>query len=489
MDERAIRGLGWTMGTYVSNKLLTVGTMVALARLLSPGDFGLFALATVAIGLFLPLRDLGLGPMLVSRPDLTRRAQGTTLTLIALAGTAVAVLVALVSPLLAAALHDDRVTAVVIALGSTLIVGVVGGFYDSVLQRELMFKRRFVGQTIYNLTYAPIAIGLAAATDVGVWSLVIGHMSATITSSIAYMILSPYRVRPRLDRADARDQIGSSKGFLAQATFTFVQANVDYITVGRVLGATQLGYYSLAYRLAELPYQSVSEPVAKVTFPAFAQMRHRGEDVGSVFLRTVRLVAVVTALMGVVLSGAAEPFVNAVLGEKWDPMVGALTVLGLLAVSHAIYGTYGWMLNAVGRAGFVGTVSGVILIPLVPALVLAANHGGITAVAWAMLAGSLGTLAACVVTLARREGVHLRDQWASLRPVIVAGPVTWLVTEVVGDRTSSAPAGVSLAAAVAAGVATYLVALALVSPDVYGEGRQLIARVLSRARPEPVAAP
>ena len=321
------------------------------------------------------------------------------------------------------------------------------------------------------------------------WSLVIGHMAGTVSSSLAYTLLSPYRVRPRLERADARDQIDSSKGFLAQAAFTFVQGNVDYIAIGRVLGATQLGYYSLAYRLGELPYQGISEPVAKVTFPAFAQMRHRGEDVGHAFLRTVRLVAVVTGLMGVVLSGAAEPFVKAVLGQKWEPMTGALTVLGLLAVSHAIYGTYGWMLNAIGRAGFVGMVSGVILIPLIPAVAVTARHGGIEAVAWTMLAGSIVALTACAVTLARHEGVRLRGQWASLRPVVIAGPITWVVTDFVADRAAGAPAGIDLVAASAAGIATYLAVLAVVAPDVFGEARQLAARMLSRGEPEPVAVP
>lgn len=495
MDERAIRGVSWTLAAYIANKVVTVGTTIVLARLLVPSDFGLFALATLAIGLFLPLRDLGLGAMLVQRQDLDRRQLGTALTLVAIAGVAIALLVSAASPLLAAFLNDSRVTGVVIALSSTLVIGVVGGFYDSILQRELLFKRRFIGISVLNLTYAPIAIVLAA-TGAGVWSIVIGHMAGTVTSSIAYTMLSPYRVRPRLERATARSQVESSKGFLAEALFTFIQSNMDYLTVGKILGSTQLGYYSMAFRLGELPYQAVSEPVAKVTFPAFAQMRHRGEDVGGSFLRTVRLVGVVTGLLGVLLSGAADPFVKAVLGAKWIPMTGALSVLGILAVTHAVYGTYGWMLNAIGRAGFVGSVSGVILVPLLPALIVAADASGITAVAWVMLGGSVATLVACIVTLARREGVRLGDQWTALRPVVLAGPVAWVATELAGKAVlSHAPSGVALIAAVAAGLAAYLAVLAVTSRDVFREAWALMARMRPGASagapppPPPPAAP
>jgi O-antigen/teichoic acid export membrane protein len=236
----------------------------------------------------------------------------------------------------------------------------------------------------------------------------------------------------------------------------------------------------MAYRQAELPYAAVAEPVARVTFPSFARMRAGGEDVMAPFLSTLRMVALVSLPLGVVLSAAAEPFTDALFGPKWPPMAGPLAVLGIWAVVRPLEVTGATLLNSVGHAGFVGRMSLALLVPQCVALAAAASAAGITAVAWVMLAHITVSLVVVAVMIQRVTGTATRTQWRALRPLAAAGAGSWLATRAVAEALSAAPPAVALAAAVAVDLAVYLVSVRLLAPGVLGAALRLAARALGR---------
>ena len=116
--------------------------------------------------------------------------------------------------------------------------------------------------------------------------------------------------------------------------------------MGGFLGAGQLGLYAMGFRFGELTYIGVAEPITQVTFPAFSRMRERGEDWRASFQTVLRLVALVTFPIGVFFSGAAEPIVDTLLGDKWTGTIGPLAVFGVWAMLKPLEGTFGWLLNS-----------------------------------------------------------------------------------------------------------------------------------------------
>jgi O-antigen/teichoic acid export membrane protein len=488
VEERAVRGVPWTILAYAANKLVTVGTTLALARLLTPKDFGLVALALLAILALSFLRDLGLNGVLVLRTDLDMRSQGTVLALMLIMGTVLAVLLAALSPLVADLFGEPRLEAVLTVLSVTVLLGGFTWFYETVLQRELEFKKRFFALSTQTLVYTGVALTLAVL-GAGVWSLVAGQLAGTVAFAIALVAVAPYHVAPRLDLDTARDLLGDSGGFIAQGVTAFFQQNSDYVAVGRILGAVEVGFYSLAYRLAELPYWAIADPVARVTFPAFARMRHRGEDVRSSFLSTLRLVALVSCPFGVVLSGAADPFVSGLLGDEWLPMVGPLAVLGIWGAVRPVQVTVAWLLNSVGQAGLMGAISVVVLVVLIPALLIAADLGGITAVAWVMLADMVVSLVVLSWFAARRADVGVASQARAVGPVALACVPAWLAARgVAGALDDSAPLAALVAAALA-GAAAYLAGVSLMAPGLLRTAVAKGARTIGRgpSATEPVA--
>jgi O-antigen/teichoic acid export membrane protein len=480
LEQKALRGVPWTLLAYASNKAVTVGTTLVLARLLTPEDFGIVALALLVIVALSFLRDLGLNGALILRQDLDRRAKGTLLTLMLGTGALLGLALAAASPLVAELMDEPRLDEVTAALSATLLLGGVTWFYEALLQRELEFRKRFYSLAAQSLTNAAVALPLAAL-GAGVWSLVAGQLASTVAFGAALLAVAPYRVRPAFDRDAAVDALRTGRGFLLQAFGGFAQQNADYLVVGRVLGAAPLGYYSMAYRLAELPYYAIAEPVARVTFPAFARMRSRGEDIRPSFLSGLRLVALVTCPVGVILSGAAEPFTHAILGDAWLAMIGPLAVLGVWAAIRPLQVTVSWLLNSIGEAGLMGVVSVAVLVPLVPSLVLAAELGGMTAVAWVMVADIAVSLLVLGVFASRRGGVGLGAQWRASAPAVVACLPAWVAARAVADATvADLPAGVALLASAAAGTLAYVAAVFAMDPRLPATALHQIGRTLGR---------
>ena len=486
MEEKAIRGIPWTFLTLAGSRLVQIIGMVVLARLLVPSDFGLVALA-LTISIFLGLAaSLGLGGVFVVEQDLDEREKGTYLTMFLVMGAAFAVVMAALAPLAARVFDEPRLDDVVLALSVMVFFsGGLNWFYEALMQRELEFRGRFVAQMVQAVTYSGVGITLAAL-GAGVWSLVTGQIVGAAAYAVALLTLAPYRVRPAFDRAAAARGISEGRGFLVQTVTGFAAQNVDILLVGRVLGAARVGYYSVAVRITELPNWVVAESVAKVTFPGFARMRHRGEDVTPAFLSALKLVAFVTCPLGILLSGAAEPLVLVVFGDRWAPMIGPLAVLGVWGAVKPVRNTVAWLLNSVGHQAVLGRISLVMLVTLAPAVYVAARLGGITDVAWVVLAESVVATLALAWFARSRAGVRLARQWSAIAVVALACPAAWICSRLVAEAAADTVGILALGLPIAAGLAAYLAVVVLVDPKLPGHALGQARRMVGRT---PTAAP
>ena len=482
MGDEVKRGVPWTLISYGGSKLISVLTTVVLARILVPSDFGLLALATIATNFLYWVADSGLSGAAVVRRDLGTRELGTMLTLVTLTGVGAAVIAIALSPLADLAFNDTRVAPVLIAISAVLPIGSIAGFYEALLLREMLFRRRCLAMIGQALLGAAVSITLALLGD-GVWSLVIGQIVSYGALMLMFAAMSPYRLRPRLDRRVVGETWRSGRGFLGQGMLMYIRLNVDTITVGAVFGQRPLGYYSMANRFGDLVYWLISHPIATVTFPSFAKSRHEGDDVRGPFLRVLGTVALVSCPVGVIMSASAEPFTRALFGDRWLPMAGPLAVMGLWAAVRQIDTTLQWLLNSLSRAGAMAWVSLGVLVPLVLGCWLASSVGYLTAVACVPLGDTILSAAITAVLVRRHAEIELSEQVRAILPAVVSSVPTWLVSwglaQVVGPAQHPIP---SLAAAVLGGALDYLASVRLLAPELLRQVVREAARMVVRGR-------
>jgi lipopolysaccharide exporter len=480
MQDKALRGVPWTLMSYSGSKLVSILTTLVLAHLIAPGDFGLLALATIATNFLYWIADSGFSGAVVVRQDFTPKALGTVLTMTALTGFAAAAIAVAVSPLAAVLFHDGRVTGVLIAISALLPLGSIAGFWEALLLRELLFRRRSFAVVGQALVTAAVSILLAVMGE-GVWSLVIGQIAGYLALMVAFAAIAPFRVRPAFDRATARDTLAAGRGFLGQGMLMYIRLNVDTVTVGIAFGQRRLGYYSMANRFGDLVYWLIAHPIATVTFPSFAKSRHAGDDIRPQFLDVLRLVALVSCPVGIIMSAAAEPFTRALFGDRWLPMAGPLAIMGLWAAARQIDTTLQWLLNSVHQAGAMARLSALVLPPLILGCWLAASIGGLTAVALVPLGDTLLSAGLTGWLVRRHVAVGFGDQWRAVAPAIIASLPTWIVTWGIGQLVDpAAHAVLALMLSVLAGVITYFVSVWLIAPDVLrltvAQARRMLGR-------------
>ena len=275
---------------------------------------------------------------------------------------------------------------------------------------------------------------------------------------------------------------------MLQGGFSFIEQNTDYLVVGSILGSKTLGVYSMAYRLTELPYNAIVDPIGQTTFPGFARMRHRGEDVRGPFLTSLRLIALCAFPIGLLLGGAATPFVHAILGPKWEGVIAVLPILGLWGSVRTLQGTVGWFVNATGFSTQVGVSYAVLVSISIPALIAGAELLGVKAVAWVMVADVFVMLGIVTSIASARVGVSLRRQWAAVRTSVVASVLAFLAVRAIAELMRGSPPALALAGSLVAGVAAYAAVVFWAEPGLPREAVQQALRALRRggkAMPKP----
>jgi PST family polysaccharide transporter len=379
----------WVGGGQVAGQAVHVLIRLVLARLLVPDDFGLVAMAAVFISFSSQLVDLGLGPALVQRVELTDVHKSTAFWTSAVVGIALALLFVLGAPLVGDFYRSESVVPVVRALGLSFLLSVPESVYRHLFQRELSFRligtRRLVGV----VTGGTVGIALALG-GFGVWALVAEQLVRSAAGSVLYMARSPWRPQLTLSRVALSELWSYSRSIVGTRLVNFFNRNLDSLLIGRFLGATQLGLYNLAYQGVLLPLQQVARPIANVGFPTFASIQDDLPRCRHAYLSALRvslLLAAPLPLLALFLASAGIPLL---LGESWAPAVLPLQILSLVALIQIGMSLSPPLFNGLGRAD----------LSLKWTLVaLAANTVGIVAgLPWGINGVALGYLAAVAVS-------------------------------------------------------------------------------------------
>jgi O-antigen/teichoic acid export membrane protein len=262
--------MAWAYSSYVGGRILILVSTAILARLLTPADFGIVALAITFMALLEGLADLGLGPALIVQPAqyLYERAETAFIGTVAI-GLFLSLIVAAASPLVASFFHSPDLQPITAALGANFFLRSLGSVPYALAQKTLNFRARTVAEFVDVVTRGSVGIGLALA-GFGAWSLVIAYLIGTVSLDLTIWYLVDWRPRFKPKLSHLREMLGFGSKISAVSVVATLIGNVDYIFIGRVLGAASLGLYTLGFRLPELIVLNLSVVAGEVLFPAYS---------------------------------------------------------------------------------------------------------------------------------------------------------------------------------------------------------------------------
>lgn len=423
LTNRTIGALLWVGGGRAAQAVLRLLALVVLARLLSPGDFGVVSAAMIVIGLSLIFSHLGLGPAIVQRPEIEARHLDTAFVASVTLGLALGGVIWWFAPAAARFFSQvDRFEPVLRALAWLFPLGGLSVVAESQLQRELRF--RFLAGTeiaSFAVGYGVVGVPLAAS-GFGVWALVAAQLTQTALHTTILLFARPPRLHFTPDRRAFAELMYFGTGFTAAKIANYIALQGDNVVVGRWLGAGALGLYGRAYELMAAPVQLLGEALDRVLFPAMARIQSDRERLASGFRRGVALIALVMLPTSGVLFVLAPELIDVVLGAQWTGVVVPFQILALGMFLRTSYRISDALVRATG-AVYRRAWRQAVYATLVLGGAWFGRHWGIEGVACGVLAALLVNFYLMAQLSLRLLGLTWRGFWKLHRPAAVVALV------------------------------------------------------------------
>jgi PST family polysaccharide transporter len=485
-----MRGAGLAAGGYALAQALNLGFYIALARLLDPVDFGLYAAATVLLGFSLLVSEGGMVSAVVQRRDRIEEAQSTAVVATLAAGLVLAILAAAASPLIGAIFDSHEVTLLAAASAGTILIANAGAVPDAILQRRFSFLRRLVIEPVQVIAFGTVAV-VCAVSGLGAWSLVIGNYAGFAFSSSLGWILVRWRPRRHLvSFAMWRELVAFGRHVFASTAILQIGEQVaDTAIVGRGIGTAALGQYRYAYRIASTPFSMLLAGASYVVFPACARIAQDRARLQAAFLRSLRWMCIAGFPSGLILVPLGPALATLVFGDVWLDAGRAAMAMCAYTGAGAISSVASEALKAEGRPdrlvrmhSFNAVVTAGTMLALLPL--------GLTAVAAGLSAGAIAGAIYAIFAMDRVVGVRPRAMLREIWPPAVASVTMALLLlpldrEVLQPATHGTFAGLLLVLAEGiAGILIFAGLMRVLAPHSAAELRSLVSARLQRRRPE-----
>lgn len=349
MRVTAARGFVWQGAQAVFNRGLSLVTFVVLARLLSPRDYGVVALANVFIIAFGLLSAAGFSTALVQRPTVDKKDLDTMFWIGLTVGLVLMVGISAAAWPLADAYGEPRLRPVLQALSTTFVFIALGSTPQAILQRRLAFPSLARATMLASIVATVVGIAFAA-TGLGVWALVVQTVLGVLVNSVAITVQSRYRPSLYVSLARFKPMFELSRNYLGSTLMNFLNTRLDDFLVGGTLGAAALGIYSVGYRLLVVMTDVLALSARGVAFPIFARLQDDPDRLRHSYWSATRMCAVVSVPVFLFVLVAAPQLVVLLFGERWRESVPVLQVLCLFGAQQAVMQFNDALLDATGRA-------------------------------------------------------------------------------------------------------------------------------------------
>jgi O-antigen/teichoic acid export membrane protein len=347
LKGRSVRGGAVTLSAQIIKFIITTGSTVVLARLLTPNDYGLVAMVTAVTGFVAIFKDLGLSMATIQRKDITH-AQVSNLFWINFGiSVALAVILCLISPLIAWFYHESRLTLITIALSSAFVFSGLSVQHYALLRRQMRFS------TLGMIDIVSLFTGVAGAIILGwlgvqYWALVAMPILTSISNAIMVWVCCRWRPGFFSRGVGVRSMLAFGSHLTGFSVFNYFSRNLDNVLIGWYWGAQALGFYSRAYNIMMLPISQIRGPLESVSIPGMSHLQDDPIRYRNYYLKLVKILAFITMPLMVLLCVFAEEIITLLLGPKWTGCVRIFQILSVVSFIQPVSTTRGLVLISLG---------------------------------------------------------------------------------------------------------------------------------------------
>ena len=419
------KGAMWMVLMRFAIRALGLVSVLVLARLLTPQDFGMVALATSILLAVETLGQFDFQVALIQDQSAGRSRYDTAWTLNLLRAVISALVVACIAGITADFFGAPEMELVVYILAIlTAMEGLQNiGIVD--FRKNLDFRRDFEFM-VYQRVFSFGVTLVAAYTLRSYWALVIGIASGRVAGVVLSYTMHQYR--PRFSLQDWRSLLGFSKWLLFNNVLGFIASKLDVFVIGRMAGMHSVGIYNLAYELASLPSTELSYPIQRAVFPAFSKIADRPNELRRAYVDGLAVLMLIATPATLGIAVLAEPLILFTMGDKWVEAIPILQILCIWGIIRLFGANAGSVLLAVGRPRLITIRTMIYVVMIGPLLIGGMMLGGLQGAAWGLVIAAcvnvVLTLAVAMPVIGIGYGTVIASNWRAVAAsLLMAGVV------------------------------------------------------------------
>lgn len=326
---------------------------LVLARLLMPEDFGAIGIMMVFITLSNVFIDSGFSASLIQKKEITEKDKSTVFFTNLILSVVVYTVLFISSPWIADYFHIEQLRSLFRVLGIVLLIDAFCAIQNTMLTREMNFKRLTQIKLAAIVIAASVAIYLAY-TGFGIWALIVQYiLYSTIRTSVTWFVAKWHPIFS-FSKESFVTLFGFGSKLLLQSFVATLYVNFQQILIGRFYKPADLGYYSQARQFQQIPTGTVTQVINSVAFPAYAKLQDDREQLRQMFRQNVQMVSFVNTPIMVFLAAIAQPLIILLYSSKWIGSIHYFQFLCLgFGIFLAVHECSLSVLKAVGRSDYV----------------------------------------------------------------------------------------------------------------------------------------
>jgi O-antigen/teichoic acid export membrane protein len=443
LDRSMVRAIAWTGAAQWAAQVFSWISTVYVARLLTPNDYGVFAMATIYTGFISLISEFGVGSAVIIMRDLGPRQLAELNTISLGAGLLCFAISFAAAPMFGWFFSSGQLPSVILVMSAGFVISAFKVVPDSVLQQELRFKLVACLDAVRSLVQAAATL-IAALLGWSYWSFVAGYLFGTAVGTGLTLVFRRHRFRWPQFRV-LKPALGLSRNLLVVRVGWYLYTNADFLIAGRVLGEAALGAYQLAWSISNIPADKLTGMVNRTSQAFFSAVQRETESLRRYLLALTQGLSLVAIPASVGMSLVADEFVSLVLGSKWQGAVLPLRFLAFYVAVRTVAPLISTVLNVRGNSGFLARNS-IIMSVLMPAGFYVGSRWGAAGIAAAWIVMYPICLAPLYWRALHDIDLSLRQYATSLRTAVTG---TLSLTAVVLVLKYSLPATVPLSAQLA----------------------------------------
>ena len=429
LKYKTINALSWSFLESVVMRGMQFIIGVILARILLPEQFGLIGMLMIFTVVAQTFVESGFGAALIQKREASAADICSIFYFNVFVGVLATGFLCLIAPWVADFYNQPILTPLMRVLSLTIFISSLGVIQDTLLTKDINFKAQTKRSLFAGLLSGAVGIGFAFA-GFGVWSLAAQQVSNSVFRTACLWVLSPWRPALTFSFGALQKMFGFGSRLLFSGLLNRVFENIYFLVIGRLFSAVDLGFFTRAKTLQELPSQTLSDVVGRVTFPVFSKSQDDPVRLKKGLKKALGALVLLNFPLMTGLAVTCRPLVLILLGEKWAGCVHYLQLLCILGLLYPVHAMNLNILTSMGRSDLFLRLE-IIKKILIVVSILITWRWGISAMIYGMIATSV---VSCYlnsyytrILIDYSPGEQLKDLFPYLAAAVVMGATAFAV--------------------------------------------------------------